>query len=236
MTDATYDVVAFGAHPDDLEHGMGGTLIKMRRDGMRVLMVHATQGEGGTHGSPDLRRQEAECAAAMIGADVKFLSFEDMNVRDTTEARKVVAEVIRRAKPHIVFAPYYNYPHMHPDHEELGRIVRAVARLVRIRNYIPDVAPHYVKHFFYYILPADVKPVMIIDITDWMDDWRKLAGCYSSQLNGLGGYNELLHAVRQSYGILIGRPYAEAFYSDRPIDMTEVNLNLLQRDVERRHH
>ena len=236
MITRTYDIVAFGAHPDDLEHAMGGTLIKMARDGMSILLVHATSGEGGTHGNQELRLQEAQAAAKLIKADLHFLNFEDMNVRDTPEARRTVAEVIRRARPHMVFAPYYNYPHMHPDHEELGKIVRGVTRLVRIRNYLPEVDPHYVKHFFYYILPPEIKPTIIIDVTDDMEQWRKLAECYASQLNGLGGYYELLLNIRAHNGLLIGRPYAESFYSDRPIDLTPINLNLLKGGAGTRHH
>jgi len=236
MINTTYDVVAFGAHPDDLEHAMGGTLIKMCREGMRVLMVHATRGEGGTHGSQDIRIEEARSAADLLKADLHFLDFEDMNIRDTQDARKAVAEVIRRARPHIVFAPYYDYPHMHPDHEEMGRIVRAVTRLTRIKNYIPEVEPHYVKHYFYYILPPHVRPVMIVDITEDMEEWKKLAECYSSQLGGLSGYYELLLTTKKNHGLLIGRPFAEGFYSDRPIDVTNVNLNLLKNDAQRVIH
>lgn len=236
MDSTKYDVVAFGAHPDDLEHAMGGTLIKMKRDGMRVLLVHATRGEGGTHGSAELRMKEARAAAEKLGMDVHFLDFEDMNIRDTQDSRKAVAEVIRRARPHIVFAPYYDYPHMHPDHEELGRIVRGVARLVRIRNFMPAVEPHYVKHFFYYILPPHVKPTIIVDVSEDMEEWRKVAECYSSQLDGLNGYFELLLSVRRYHGMLIGKPYAEAFYSDRPVDLTPVNFNDLGKDKGEMHH
>lgn len=236
MIAKTYDIVAFGAHPDDLEHAMGGTLIKMRRDGVSVLMVHATSGESGTHGNGELRRQEAHAAAELLGADVIFLEFEDMNIRDTPQARKVIAGVIRRARPHMVFAPYYDYPHMHPDHEELGKIVRGVTRFIRMRNYLPNSQPHYVKHFFYYILPPHVRPTMVIDVSDDMEEWHKVANCYASQLDGLKGYYELLLAIRRHHGMLIGRPYAEAFYSDRPVDLTPINLNDLRQDIDRMHH
>lgn len=233
---ARYDVVGFGAHPDDLEHGMGGTLIKLARDGLRILLVHASRGEGGSHGDSENRVREATEAARFLGADLRFLDFEDLNIRDTTEARRAVVRVLRQARPHIVFAPYYDFPHMHPDHEELGKIVRGSTRLTRIRKFAPDLEPHDVKHFFYYILPQAVRPSFLIDVSDWIDQWRRLAECYGSQLDGLEGYYDLLLAFRRQYGMLIGRPYAEAFYSDRPVDLTAVDFRALDHEREKSHY
>src|SRR5262245_13820760 len=115
-----FDMLAFSPHPDDAEHIIGGSLIRWAYAGKRILICHLTAGEAGTFGSAGLRREEALAAAKLIGAQVLLLNFEDTNIQDTREARLALIQVVRTYKPKIIFAPYYHFPVMHPDHEASG--------------------------------------------------------------------------------------------------------------------
>src|SRR5512136_545812 len=101
------DVLAFGAHPDDVEFGMGASLVKFARSGRAVAVCVLTRGEAGTFGTPDQREREMRAAAARLGAAIDVLDFQDCRVIDTVESRMTIAEVIRRHRPRLVFAPYH---------------------------------------------------------------------------------------------------------------------------------
>src|SRR5512140_1990966 len=113
-TNLQVDVLAFGAHPDDLELACGGTLLRMKALGYKVGMVDMTRGERGTRGTAEIRAREAECAMKVIGADVREnLDLGDMLVKDSPEGRRKVVECIRRFRPKIVIT--HALQDRHPD-------------------------------------------------------------------------------------------------------------------------
>src|SRR5208337_1579415 len=105
----------FGAHPDDVEIAMGGTLLSLKARGAKVVICHLTDGEPTPYGNHKLRLKEAEKAARLLGLhDYLILSLKNRELKDTLPARRAVAQVIRQFHPAQLFAPYW--VDAHPDH------------------------------------------------------------------------------------------------------------------------
>ncbi len=110
------DVLAIGAHPDDIDLSCGGTVIKLGRQGYSVGLIDLTEGELGTRGSREIRLQEAEKARIILGASVREnLRLPDGNIDNTPENRLQLIRVIRRYRPEILLIPHDT--DRHPDHE-----------------------------------------------------------------------------------------------------------------------
>ncbi|HEA46538.1 MAG TPA: hypothetical protein ENH99_02035 [Candidatus Pacearchaeota archaeon] len=112
-------ILAFGAHPDDVEFGCGGTLILLRSLGYDITIIDLTRGEKSIHGRND---EDAVKAAKLLGAERINLNFGDKNVKLEDEYQlKKIKELIEKYKPSLVFVPYYVDPH--PDHVNTSRLV-----------------------------------------------------------------------------------------------------------------
>jgi bacillithiol biosynthesis deacetylase BshB1 len=219
------DVLVFGAHPDDAEFGMGASLVKFARSGASVALCVLTRGEAGTFGTPAQREREMRAAAAKLGAAIEVLDFEDCRVADTVENRMKLAEIIRRHRPRLLFAPYHTNPASHhdgmahPDHTATGAIVRAATRFAKFRG-LAGVAgePWDATHLFYYMVPRTMRPTFCHDVTSHMDEWEAIARCHESQMPLHGGtIMERLRAQRQGYGAAVGVAYAEGFWTEDPL-------------------
>lgn len=124
-------LLAFGAHPDDLEFGCGGILAAEARAGRPVHCIVCSRGEAGTHGTPAERTTEAERAAALLGVTLEFLELDgDAHLEVKTAHALTLARLLRRHRPGLVLAPSL-VPNQHPDHWRLGQLVRDAARLAR---------------------------------------------------------------------------------------------------------
>jgi bacillithiol biosynthesis deacetylase BshB1 len=221
------DVMAIGAHPDDIEHCIGGTLLHLRDQGKKIVLVHMTHGEAGTYGDVATRDREAMACAAYLGAEVRWLEFEDTGIEDSFESRLRVIRVIRDLRPRLILCQYYDFPLMHPDHEATGRIVRNAFRLSRFRNIDTGQEPFWIPNIAYYLHPDHVKPSFVVDVTAQFDRWLELSNLYGSQLDNIPGYKDRLLARKRAAGFLIDVPYGESFYSDRPLKGNGVDITLL---------
>src|SRR6516165_9160050 len=121
MTAARHDVLAFGAHPDDLEAVMGGTAAKLAAKGRSVLFVDLCDGEPARHGERGERGEQAVRAAAILGVERCTLPLLDRVIRDTIDARLAVARLIRIHRPRLVFTTAGSG--IHPDHQAVTDIV-----------------------------------------------------------------------------------------------------------------
>ncbi len=120
------DVLIFGAHPDDVEWGAGGTILTLKATGTSFGVVDLTRGEMGSRGTSEERDKEAQDAASWMGARFREnLGLPDCGVIDSVENRKQIAGVIRRYRPKLVLAPYWK--DRHPDHAATGRLIRNAA-------------------------------------------------------------------------------------------------------------
>ena len=134
-------VVAIAAHPDDVELTCGGTLIKMATQGYRTGIIDLTGGETGTHGSRGLRGEEAERAAAIMGAAIRLnAGLPDAGLHNTDETRRTLVGLIRRLAPRVVILPYPIG--RHPDHRIASELARDASYLAGLKNYEADGEPH----------------------------------------------------------------------------------------------
>ena len=124
-------LLAFGAHPDDIEFGCGGVIAKETRAGRAAHFVICSRGEAGTHGTPEQRVAEAKKSAAILGATVEFIELDGDAHLEVRAAHAIkLAGIIRRVRPGIVLAPSL-VENQHPDHAKLGQLVRDACRLAR---------------------------------------------------------------------------------------------------------
>lgn len=222
--DYNYDVLAIGAHPDDVEHCIGGTLLHLGDQGKKICIAHMTHGESGTYGSRETRDEEARACADYLKADVHWLDFEDTKIEDTLDARLRMIRFIREIRPRLVLSQYYRFPLMHHDHEATGSIVRNSFRMCRFRNVDTGNEPFWIPNLCYYLLPHDLKPTFVMDVTSVHDRWVELANLYGSQLDAIPGYKDRLLSHKMAAGNMIDVQYGESFYCDRPLIGNDVDV------------
>ncbi len=231
--DSLYDVVVFSPHPDDAEMTIAGTIIRLVRSGRRVLSVALTGGEKGTFGDTQSRASEFAAANAVMGSDGRILDFPDTEVVNSPEGRLKIARLIRIHRPQIVFAPYHTNRFDHhdgsanSDHWAAGQLVRDGLKLARFRNVLPEVPTHDVQRLFYYMMPKDMLPTIVVDVTEVMDDVRRAIKAYESQMQIWRAENTilpLLEAIRAYHGIRIGKRYGEALHSDESLSFGPENF------------
>lgn len=232
-----YDVLAFGAHPDDLEFGMGGTLVRMVREGLSVLEVVLTRGEAGTYGDPEMRVREQERAASIVGASLQFLDFKDGEVEATAEGVASIVNLIRQHQPRLCFAPIDRSPYTHrdraahPDHLATGKLVKRACRLAKFRKFSTGLTvstPHLVENLFFYMVPKGMLPSFVVDFTEYYDAWIEAISAHESQIKNLrnGDLRSYLEAYKILYGSFIDRKYADGFYSPEPLAISPSSLLL----------
>jgi bacillithiol biosynthesis deacetylase BshB1 len=217
------DALAVGAHPDDVELGCGGTLLKLGAIGYRIGILDMSRGELGTRGTAQIRAQEAEAAAATLGLMVRDnLELPDGHIWHTDEARIRMVRKIRLYRPKIVFTHFWEDPH--PDHVHSCRIVREASHLSGLAKYDAEAGqerfrPQAVLHFMF---PRTVVPSFVVDIGDFADQKRVAINNYKSQLYDPNSkepetnisseaFLRRLEARQRFYGSLIGVEHGEAF-------------------------
>src|SRR4029453_6950459 len=176
------DFLVFGPHPDDAEIGAGGLLRKMKARGHTTGIVDMTTGDMGW-GPPEIRRKECDDAARILQLDVREnLDLGDGPIEDIFATRCAAAAAIRRHRPQIVMAPYYNLPPGrglgHNDHYKTGQVVANAYNLAHLRKAPVEGEPHQAKALFYYYLPPGTWPTFIVDITEFFDDWIRALDCH----------------------------------------------------------
>jgi bacillithiol biosynthesis deacetylase BshB1 len=177
----TVDVLAIGAHPDDIELGCGGTLAKLARAGRRVGILHLTSGEAGTRGTRETRQREATRAAEILGAaTVDFLALGDGGLRTgATEEDEVVA-VLRRLRPELVLGPAPD--DRHPDHGRAHRLVRDACFYSGLARRGTGAPHRPAAQFAYLQHDAVFTPSFVVDVTaEWATKSAAL-DAYTSQL------------------------------------------------------
>jgi bacillithiol biosynthesis deacetylase BshB1 len=174
------DVMAFGAHPDDIELGCGGTLIKLTDLGHTVVLVDMTQGEMSTRGTVETRKKEAAAAAAIIGATAREnLELPDGGIGSSSEGKAKVAEVIRTFRPRMVFVPYGQ--DRHPDHVHTSQVVYEGVFLAGLSRYETEQSAYRPSRFAYYMGWYEFDPTFIVDITDQYERKMEAIYAYSTQ-------------------------------------------------------
>lgn len=222
-----YDVIAIGAHPDDLEAVMGGTAFKLVREGLSVLFVDLCDGEPARHAARGQRHQQAIKAGEILGVNRTTLALQDRLIADTPGARMQVARLLRMHRPRIVFTTAGSG--IHPDHRAITDIVVHgvfYARLpkwdeIEAGDILNATAPHEIDRLFFghcRMEPAWDRFDFAVDVTEFYDKKTSALCAYESVFSGdqallLEKYN----AEDRYIGSLVGVQYAEAFRSRSPL-------------------
>ena len=232
MTDPI-DLLAIGAHPDDIELTCGGTLVKAARAGYRTAAVDLTGGETGTHGSRDLRATEAERAAAVLGLAVRRnAGLPDAGLHNTEATRRTVIEILRELRPRVVLLPYPIG--RHPDHRIASELCRDASYLAGLANYAAAGAPHRPEKVVYTQAYREdpVKPTFVVDISEVFETKLEAIRCYASQFDGKMAAGEIfpaggdvydnvrMHCAR--YGSLIRTAFGEPFFTYETVRIDDV--------------
>jgi bacillithiol biosynthesis deacetylase BshB1 len=243
------DVLAVGAHPDDVEMSCGGTLIKLVREGWRVAIVDCTRGEFGSRGTVEGRAREAAEAAAIIGAVAREnLALPDGSITVTPEAVEALVRLFRHYRPRIVlFPPPFE---RHPDHEQVHQLVRRAffhSGLAKLQTRGPDgqlQQPYRPRLLFCYMQAYEFQPSFYVDIRDVYEQKVRAVQAHASQVYvpGVSPENEpetvlsrpefweLLELRARYFGSRIGVRYAEAFLALTPLGVPTLGVWLQQRD------
>jgi bacillithiol biosynthesis deacetylase BshB1 len=175
------DVLAFGAHPDDVELGCGGTMLRLADAGLRVGVVDLTAGERGSRGDAATRAAEAAKASAAMRLVVReTLGFPDTELEPTLALRKAVVGAIRRHRPRVVLAPLPR--DLHPDHAAAGSAVRDAIYPSGMRNLDASGAPWRPEALLHYFMHDEDATALVVDVTDVWERRLDLARCFASQL------------------------------------------------------
>jgi N-acetylglucosamine malate deacetylase 1 len=228
------EVLAFGPHPDDLEIGVGGTLLLLGGSGHRLALVDCTRGEMGSRGTVADRDAEAAAAAAQLGATLRHnLGMPDTGVRSDDASTNAVVRVLRTVRPALLLAPHEH--DVHPDHTAAAQLIARAFFLAGLRNYEPALgAAHRPRVFLRYAGNQHVEPSLCVDITSVRDKKADVVRCYRSQLNPPDrshltlGLDVLERAdVRDRFhGARIGAVAAEPLWHDGPLAIRDLKLLL----------
>lgn len=217
-------LLAFGAHPDDLEFGCGGVIALETQAGRVVHFVVCSRGESGTRGTARQRTAEARKGAARLGAS---LEFAELGGDAHIDARRVLAlklaGIIRRRRPGIVLAPT-PVENQHPDHAALSRMVREAARLARYGGLreLRQWRPHAIDQLLFYAItveaePAGLPPVLIdISSPSVLAAWTGAMAAHASQAR-TRDYVGLQLARARVNGSRAGVSHAQALFPNDPL-------------------
>jgi N-acetylglucosamine malate deacetylase 1 len=226
-------VLAFGAHADDVEIGMAGTIAKLTSQGKQVGICDLTDADLSSNGNVPLRKEEAAKAAGILNVSMRTsLGFPDRGLFLKDEYIREIARIIRTYKPQSVFAPYFE--DRHPDHGHCASLVEEAVFSSAIRKYVTEgnEPAHRVEKVYFYMINGFHKPDFTIDITQYMDKKLQALREYKSQFEQteesystplVNGYIETVESRERMFGKLVGVTFAEGFKTKVPI--------LLNRDL-----
>jgi bacillithiol biosynthesis deacetylase BshB1 len=232
---SSVDVLAIAAHRDDVELTCGGTLAKVARAGKATGILDLTAGEMGTRGSAELRAQEAERAARVLGVKMRLnAGLPDAHLTNDEASRVKVVEQLRRTRPRVVILPFP--VGRHPDHRVAAELGRDACYLAGLAKYHPEAGrePHRPFKILYALAYREdpVKPSFVVDISDTFDIKMQAIRCYASQFDSVKAAGEifptghdlyeLIRAQSARYGSLIRTAYGEPFFTYETVKVEDV--------------
>jgi len=216
-------LLAFGAHPDDIEFGCGGVIAGETRAGRKAHFVICSRGETGTYGTPRQRTSEAKRAAALLGATIEFIELDGDAHLEIRAAHAIkLAGIVRRVRPGIVLAPSV-VENQHPDHAKLGQLVRDAARLARYGGLkeLRRSSAHAIGQLLFYAVtpeaePSDISPVLVdVSAPEIISAWTAAMAAHESQVRARN-YIELQLTRARLMGARAGIGHAIALFPNDP--------------------
>lgn len=229
VDEQSYDVVAVGAHPDDVEIACGGTLAKLVQQGYRVAIVDLTDGEPTPLSpGPEVRLEEAQNAARALGVETRItMDLPNRRLFDTFENRVELAKVFRRLRPRVVIGFGDKTPMASPDHWQAMQITDAAifySRLCKWDDYFDGLPVHAIEKQLYFRLafePAtlDAFPGHVTqDISETLEQKLDSVRCYVTQFPASKDYIfDRVRAAAVVAGTAAGFAAGEVFVSPRPL-------------------
>ncbi len=232
------EILAIGAHPDDIELSCSGTLLKHKKLGRSFALVDLTMGQLGSRGSAALRLEEARNAAELMGADYRHnLGWEDGFFEESEEHLLELIREIRLARPRYILANAIS--DRHPDHGRAGALIRRatfLAGLVKVKSSYEgqSQAPHRPVHLLHYIQDRYIKPDVVVDITAFYDMKLSAISCYKSQFFNPESeepdtpissreFWDYIEAKDRYYGRMIGCKFGEGFVAERTLGVERLD-------------
>lgn len=231
------DILAFGAHPDDVELSAAGTILSHVRQGKKVAVVDLTEGELGSRGTVETRYSEAAAASDILGLSARVnLQMADGFFEHNEANLKKIVEQIRHFKPEIVFANAIQ--DRHPDHPKGSKLVSEACFLAGLRkietNWNGEKQEAYrPKAVYHYIQDRYSRPDFVVDVTDFVEDKFSSIKAYKTQFydpdskepqTPISGeeFFEFLRGRMAEYGRQIGVKYGEGFTVERLIGVKDI--------------
>lgn len=226
------DVLAVGAHPDDVELGVGGTLLQLADQGYSVGILDLTLGELSSRGTVEERMKEAQDASDILQVSIRHnAELPDGGLQNTPEQRMEVIPFIRMLKPKILLLHRKN--DRHPDHRIASELVRDANFFAGVSSIVTEEAPHRASHIYYYNPYSDdqTPPQVVMDISPYFDRKLDALRAYRSQLHNpdYEGAKTLISSEpfwegiqkRAAYwGNRVGVDYGEPLYREGPVGIT----------------
>jgi bacillithiol biosynthesis deacetylase BshB1 len=227
------DVLAFGAHPDDVELSCSGTLLKLKEEGSKIGVVDLTMGELGTRGTLDTRKKESDASSKILNIDVR----ENLDLRDgwfenNQENKLKVIQAIRKYQPTIIFANAID--DRHPDHPRAAKLLNEaffLSGLKKIETQDNGITQDIwrPKHLFHYIQYRYIKPDFVVDVTPYYETKMKAILSFKSQFYEPGKESNTLISSKKFLDFIKGRSHemgssiqvehGEGFTSAVPLQM-----------------
>jgi len=231
----TQTALILGAHPDDGEISMGATMAKLTRQGWRVELCDLTDGEPTPRCSPEQRAREAIQAAEVLGVHRRqTLDLPNRYLMDSVEGRCKVAEVIREARPDLLFVPYWE--DAHPDHVQAAQLCEAARFYAKLTRTEMRGEPHYPRRVIHYLgshYRLQRRPSFVLDVSDTFDIKLQAIQVYESQFGGEQEQGWVEHKRRTCivdtvrtvgayFGRLVGVRYGEPFIMREEVGLTSL--------------
>ncbi|MDH7446790.1 bacillithiol biosynthesis deacetylase BshB1 [Aquimarina sp. 2201CG14-23] len=231
------DILAIGAHPDDVELSCSGTLAKEIDNGKKVGILDLTRGELGTRGTPEIRDQEAKNAASILGVSIREnLGFRDGFFINNEEHQLAVIKIIRKYKPEIVLCNAVDDRHI--DHGKGSKLVSDacfLSGLRKIETSYNDVSqdPWRPKKVYHYIQWKNIEPDFVVDISGYMDKKMESVMAYASQFYDTNNnapstpissknFKDSIEYRAADLGRIIGVDYAEGYTVERYVAVSSI--------------
>jgi len=221
------DLLAFGPHPDDIEIGIGGTVVKHVALGHRVGLCDLTAGEMGSNGTVEERLAEAEVARAVLGASWRTnLHIPDRAIGNDPKHLRIVVDLIRRVTPRVIAVPYWK--DRHPDHVSASGLLTEGVFTAGLRRFTTGQDAWKAAWICYYFINDSAPPSFMIDVSAQYEIKRRALACHVSQFRPAGNdavpsrltsarFQQLIESRDAQFGAQAGVAFAEGVVVRQPV-------------------
>jgi bacillithiol biosynthesis deacetylase BshB1 len=224
--DAGLDLLVFGPHPDDLEIGLGGTIVKHAAAGLRVGLCDLTAGDMSSNGTTEQRLAEAEAARAVLGAVWREnFRWPDRRIGHAPAHMDQAVAFIRRHRPRTIAVPYWS--DRHPDHGTASTLLREAAFNAGLRRFPAEGTAWKADWLCYYFINDSITPSFVVDVSAHYAAKRKALDCHTSQFVGAAGvaatrlntplFRQLIESRDAQFGAQAGVEWAEGILVREPL-------------------